>query len=85
MPGKLFEYLATGLPVFGVGPANGDAAALLNSSGAGEMVEGSDTERIKAKVMEYFSQWKKGDLKISKHDVTRYSRRSITKELIELF
>ena len=85
MPGKLFEYLATGLPVFGVGPANGDAAALLNSSGAGEMVEGSDTERIKAKVMEYFSQWKKGDLKISKHDVTRYSRRNVTKELIELF
>ncbi len=42
MPGKLFEYLATGLPILGVGPAGGDAAALLASTGAGEMIEGQN-------------------------------------------
>jgi glycosyltransferase involved in cell wall biosynthesis len=85
MPGKLFEYLATGLPILGVGPSQGDAAALLNSSGAGQMIEGSDKEKIKLKVKEYFLAWYSGNVRVSKHNVTQYSRRSITGELIELF
>ena len=85
MPGKLFEYLATGLPVVGTGPAAGDAARLLSASGAGEMIEGVNDERIRVKVMEHFSQWDKGNIKVQAPDVQRYSRKNITKELIELF
>ena len=85
MPGKLFEYLATGLPVLGTGPSNGDAARLLSSTGAGEMIEGQNEERIKVKVLEYFSDWSKGATRIQVDDVQKYSRKAITKELIELF
>lgn len=85
LPGKLFEYLATGLPVLGTGPSNGDAAILLANTGAGEMIEGSDEEKIKVKIMGHFSQWQSGGTKIQRHDVAKYSRKNITKELIELF
>src|SRR5688500_16777372 len=64
MPGKLFEYLATGLPVIGTGPTDGDAARLLSAAGAGEMIDGENGERITLKVLEYFSAWSRGTLKI---------------------
>jgi glycosyltransferase involved in cell wall biosynthesis len=85
MPGKLFEYLATGLPVIGAGPADGDAARLLSVAGAGEMIEGENQERIKLMVSKYFNAWSTGSLKIQVDEVQKYSRRNITKELIELF
>ncbi|HZI24536.1 MAG TPA: glycosyl transferase [Chryseolinea sp.] len=85
MPGKLFEYIATTLPVLGTGPSNGDAANLLREAGAGDMVEGADEGKIQRKVLEHFSAWKKGELKTSKPDASKYSRKNITKELIALF
>jgi glycosyltransferase involved in cell wall biosynthesis len=85
LPGKLFEYLATGLPVLGTGPSHGDAAALLTNTAAGEMIEETEEEKIKMKIMEYFSAWKKGEGKTPWRDVQQYSRKNITKELIELF
>jgi glycosyltransferase involved in cell wall biosynthesis len=85
LPGKLFEYLATGLPVLGTGPAHGDAAELLFNTGAGEMIEGIEEEKIKMKIMEHFSVWRRGEGKTQRRDVQKYSRKSITRELIELF
>jgi hypothetical protein len=85
MPGKLFEYLATRLPVLGVGPSRGDAALLLEETGAGEMIDSTDEDGIKSKVMELFVAWKNGVSKSQHHGVERYSRRNITRDLIELF
>lgn len=85
LPGKLFEYLATGLPIIGIGPEAGDAAAVLNSSGAGEMIDHSQEGRIKSKILEYFTAWKDGQAPVKNRDVSRYSRKNITKELTELF
>jgi glycosyltransferase involved in cell wall biosynthesis len=85
LPGKLFEYLATGLPILGIGPEQGDAAALLSSTGAGKMLGDMDKEQIKIKVMEYFKAWKNGSTLAQRRDVSKYSRKNITKELTELF
>jgi glycosyltransferase involved in cell wall biosynthesis len=85
MPGKLFEYLATGLPVLAIGPTHGDAAALLSSSGAGEMVSELEPEKIKTFLLNAFDQWKEpshfaAGVKIP----TPYSRKSITEKLTAL-
>jgi glycosyltransferase involved in cell wall biosynthesis len=85
LPGKLFEYLATGLPILGIGPEAGDAAAVLNSSGAGEMIDGSQEGRIKGKILEHFTAWRGGQAPVQNRDVSKYSRKNITKELTELF
>jgi glycosyltransferase involved in cell wall biosynthesis len=84
MPGKLFEYLATGLPIIGTGPEHGDSAAVLNETGAGIMFEGSDAEKIKATILNLYQQWKNGAGQFNSKADVKYSRREITKRLTEL-
>ncbi|MFW6350960.1 MAG: hypothetical protein ACOC2E_01110 [Bacteroidota bacterium] len=44
--GKIFEYIASGNPVLGIGPVEGDAAGILHDSGAGKMFDYNDHESI---------------------------------------
>jgi glycosyltransferase involved in cell wall biosynthesis len=83
LPGKLFEYLATGLPVLGVGPPEGDAAKLMSESGVGEMVDAPGAiERI---LLAEFNTWKQSATPVRKGSAFKgYSRRSITAKLVEV-
>lgn len=84
LPGKLFEYIAAGLPVIGVGPTRGDAAAVLNSTQAGIMVDSDDTDGIANVIKQWYQQW--SDSTAEKHgaDISNYSRKRISGELIKL-
>jgi glycosyltransferase involved in cell wall biosynthesis len=44
--GKLFEYMATGLPIIALTPSGGEVARLLGETGAGVAVDGHDPEAI---------------------------------------
>lgn len=46
LTGKLFEYLATEKPIIGIGPAHGDAAAIIRNCKAGEMFQYEDEDGI---------------------------------------
>ncbi len=83
MPGKLFEYLATGLPVLGVGPVNGDAQHLLKTSGAGEMISETNPDQIKKNLESSFHAWKNNASRAtgSNH---QYSRKSLAGVLAQL-
>jgi glycosyltransferase involved in cell wall biosynthesis len=84
MPGKLFEYLATGLPVIGTGPENGDAAAVLNETGAGVMLDGNNREKLKSALSTFYQKWKNGTLNSNVRADLKYSRKEIAKRLTEL-
>ena len=58
--GKLFEYVASGRPVLGVGPARGDAAAFLRETGAGELFDWDDEAGIEAFVRKHAAAWAAG-------------------------
>ena len=82
MPGKLFEYLATGLPVLGVGPVDGDASHALKQTGAGEFFEGTDQRAIVGFLKKSYAAWKEGN--VSPHGAfTDYTRKSITGTLAD--
>lgn len=80
LPGKIFEYLATGLPIIGVGPSGGDAAVLLRNTHAGEMVE--DQADIERMLLAVYQRWKDGTLSGSSTNSGIYSRRVLTEQLI---
>lgn len=85
LPGKLFEYIATGLPVLGVGPVEGDAAALLKETGSGVMLDSDDLTGMRKVLLEGYESWKvlqKPDLNLSK--AQRFSRKQITGQLVEI-
>lgn len=84
MPGKLFEYIATGLPILGIGPEQGDAAQLLRESATGQMVDGADEQRIMTSLLRAHHAWQQGPLVIRRPADDRYSRRGITKQLSDL-
>ncbi|MBX2962584.1 MAG: glycosyltransferase [Cyclobacteriaceae bacterium] len=84
-PGKLFEYIATGVPVLGIGPVISDTANVLQQSGIGVMIESNDLAGIKSSLMNYFLEWKSNPNPIvSKGNVSIYSRKVITEKLISL-
>ena len=85
LPGKLFEYFASGLPILGVGPVNGDAATLIKETGAGVMQETGDAEGIRRALRHMYSRWQ-GSTTPSVNEVAirRFSRREITGELVRI-
>ena len=83
MPGKLFEYLATGLPILATGPEDGDAANLLNSTQSGVMINASDPDRIKATLIKYYNAWKNSSVN-QVNGKTAYSRKDNTRALTNL-
>lgn len=57
---KLYEYLASGRPVLGVGPASGDANALLRRHAAGEVVAWKNGRRLREVVQTHYEAWARG-------------------------
>ena len=84
LPGKLFEYLATGLPILGVGPARGDAAAVLNEAGAGVMLEGNDQHGIRSTIRELHRKWQTTPTPKINPAAKKFSRKEITGKLVQL-
>lgn len=83
LPGKLFEYLATRLPVLGVGPTDGDAAMLLKETKSGVMVD--DERDIRRAVREAYANWKtRDDLVVQHANIAQFSRKEITRQLVNL-
>ena len=74
---KLYEYLASGRPVLGVGPPTGDANALLQRHDAGEIVERSDATRIREVVRAHYTAWTRGEPRggASVEALTEHTRR----------
>jgi len=84
MPGKLFEYIATGLPILGTGPEDGDAATLLRNVGSGAMIIETDTSRIKQFVLGKYDGWKNKQHNEPASAASSYSRKALTHQLTEL-
>lgn len=83
LPGKFFEYIASGNFIFGVGPENGDAADILGQTKAGIMVERANSEKIKDTLKIRFEEWSRGSVEVMR-DVSTFSRRELTGKLIDL-
>ncbi len=79
--GKLFEYLASGKPIVCLGPADGDAAGIIENTGHGITFSYSDSKGVS----EYLSTLFSGISIIEKRSPEVFSRMELTRKIIPLF
>jgi glycosyltransferase involved in cell wall biosynthesis len=84
LTGKFFEYLAAKRPILGIGPSDGDAAAVLKESEAGVMIDFEDEFSTKCAILNYYSLYKSFLLSVESKSVERFSRRNLTQDLVNL-
>ncbi len=85
LPGKIFEYIASGNFVLVIGPEDGVSAKLINYIGQGIAIGYEGTERIKNLILELFKKWQNGELhKFFTETRNQFTREEITKKLIRI-
>ena len=84
IPGKIFEYLATGKQIISFGPNDADVSKILNETKAGKHFGYYDSETIKDFILEKFELWKNGNLLENTQNIEQFSRRNLTKKLVEI-
>ena len=85
LTGKLFEYLASGRPILCIGPEDGDAARILNETGAGTTVSFGNKEKMKEAIKTLYNKYLEGNLPNNTSPaVEKYSRRNLAGEFAEM-
>ncbi len=85
LPGKLFEYLASRRPVLGIGQPDGAMAMILNQSKTGTVLDWNDKEAMAGFIDDCWQKHLKGILTTEGADISQFTRRNLTKRMIQLF
>lgn len=84
IPGKIFEYLATGKQILSFGPDQADVSKILEKTQAGKHFSYSDSESIKRFILEKFELWKNGNTLKNTQNIEQFSRKNLTQQLAEI-
>ena len=84
LTGKIFEYLGCKKPVFAIGPVNGDANKILQETNSGEMVDYKDNEGAYRLLKQLYEDWKTNTSRFT-FKVEQFSRKNLTKKLVQVF
>lgn len=84
--GKVFEYVASGRPVLGLGPVGGEADRVLRSSGAGALVDWDDADGLAVHLARSYGAWEGGtpECGASPDAARTFSRSGRSRELATL-
>lgn len=84
IPGKIFEYLATGKQIISFGPEKADVSKILDETKAGKHFGYGDSQEIEDFILEKFVLWKNGNLSENTENIEQFSRKNLTKQLSEI-
>ncbi|MBN9338047.1 MAG: glycosyl transferase family 1 [Chryseobacterium sp.] len=84
IPGKLFEYLATGKKIISFGPKDADVETILHKTNAGKHFDYSEVVGIKDYILSLYEDWKSGKSIENSADINEFSRRELTYKLSEI-
>jgi glycosyltransferase involved in cell wall biosynthesis len=85
LTGKLFEYLGARNPILGIGPADGDAAAILNECAAGVMLERSEQQKMLDFLSDHINTWKSGgNIYSGNEKILDYRRSALARQVAHL-
>jgi len=84
IPGKIFEYLATGKHIISFGPTGADVSRILAETGAGKHFGYEDSKAVKDFILEKYELWKNGNLLKNTQNIEQFSRKNLTEKLVEI-
>lgn len=83
MPGKMYEYMASGTPILGIGPEDGDAAELIHKTQSGQIIDRAHSAQMGELIVTHYNDWKNGKMIITEK-APDYSREALTKKFCQL-
>ena len=81
IPGKVFEYLATGLPILALGDPSGDTAKILSEAGSGKVIFHTAHTKIQITLRELTDRLESTD---SNSSIDRFTRKNLTIQLAQI-
>ncbi|HEY6162302.1 MAG TPA: glycosyltransferase, partial [Bacteroidia bacterium] len=83
--GKLFEYLASGRSIIGIGPVDGDAAKIIRECEAGEMFDRENESKLREHILRLLSLHSSGQpMRNENPNYRKFSRKELTATLRKL-
>lgn len=87
IPGKLFEYMATGNPIIALGPEEADVEIILNKTKAGKYFNHQEVENIKKYILQLYNQWLANPnikLEVDEFEIHQFNRKKLTEKLAKI-
>ena len=83
IPGKTFEYLQARRPILGIGPTDGDLAAIVEETNSGK-VFGYDLDKtiLKNYILSLYNKYKTDGINNLTDDVSQFHRKKLTEKLV---
>ena len=82
IPGKLFEYMATGRKILALGDPQGDAAQIINDARAGKVFRHESVDQIKRHLLELVNASFEENQQQS--NIDQFNRKTLTGKLADL-
>lgn len=84
IPGKLFEYMVAERPILALGPENSDFESIIKSTNTGVFHQYDEFDELKQTILSFYEKYKTQSLKVHAVGLQQYSRKYLTKELVDV-
>ncbi|TRO66349.1 glycosyltransferase family 4 protein [Christiangramia sabulilitoris] len=84
IPGKLFEYMASGNPILAVGPEQWDVEKIIQETNSGHCFTYQDISGIKDHLKTLFQKYMNDEQMSASKNIEKYHRKTLTGELAQL-